>query len=46
MHKEKTDAPVTRLRDQVRLTRRAARELARLSSEERNQILLPCRRTA
>ncbi len=40
MHKEKTDAPVTRLRDQVRLTRRAARELALLSAEERNQILL------
>ncbi len=39
-HKNKTDAPGGRLRDQVRLTRRAARELARLSSEERNRILL------
>ena len=36
---KKTDAPASQLRDQVRLTRRAARELAQRSSEERNHIL-------
>jgi len=40
MLKDKTDAPGSPLRDQVRLTRRAGRELARLSSEERSHILL------
>ncbi len=40
--KDKVDvsAPEGQLRDQVRLTRRAARDLAQLSAEERNQILL------
>jgi len=37
---EKTDAPVSPLRAQVQLTRRAARELAQLSAAQRNQILL------
>jgi glutamate-5-semialdehyde dehydrogenase len=37
--KDTCDAPVSQLRDQVRFTRRAARELAQLSSEERNHIL-------
>ncbi len=39
-NKDKNDAPANGVRAQVQLTRRAARELARLSAEERNQILL------
>jgi glutamate-5-semialdehyde dehydrogenase len=37
---EKIDAPMSPLRAQVQLTRRAARELAQLSAAQRNQILL------
>src|SRR6476646_1865776 len=37
---EKIDAPMSPLRSQVQLTRRAARELAQISAAQRNQILL------